>query len=112
MKTRLDAAVAQPAHQGEQPMGIGTRQRAGRLVEHEDAHIEQQGTGDLDELLGSRAEVCHRALRPNLRMFQNGQCLTHAPPVVAPTAENRDESAPAPSMTLASTVRCGASVSS
>ena len=68
-----DAAVAQPADQGEQPLGVGRRQRAGRLVEHQDAHVDEQGAGDLDQLLRRRAQTFDRAVGSNLRMLQNGR---------------------------------------
>ena len=38
----------------EQPFGVLLRQRTGRLIEDENAHVDQQRAGDLDELLRRR----------------------------------------------------------
>ncbi len=74
------AAVAQPAYQGEQPFGVGQGQRAGRLVQHQHAHVQQQGAGDLDELLQGRAEAIDGAVWLDFRVFEHGQGVAHPPP--------------------------------
>ena len=50
----------------EQPLAFGRRQGGGRLVHDQDARLDRQRLGDLDQLLLADAQGCRRA-RPGSR---------------------------------------------
>ena len=55
-----DAAVAQPADDREQPLDLVGGERGGRLVEDEDARLDRQRLGDLDQLLVGHRQAADR----------------------------------------------------
>src|SRR5262249_6118103 len=67
--------VAQPADEGEQPAGVLLGQGGGGLVEDEDADVEQQGAGDLDDLAGGGVEAADGVLGVDLGVLEDGEGL-------------------------------------
>jgi hypothetical protein len=60
------AGLAQRRDGGQQAVGLGQGQAAGRLVEDDDARIHRQGTRDLDQLALRDGEIRHRRVRPEI----------------------------------------------
>ena len=90
------AAVAQVVQDAEQVVGLGGRQRRGRLVEHEDAAIEGERPGDLHELAVRGGQPLHRRLRRERQMQAREQIAraqrasrARAEPLPAPSARGR-----------------------
>ena len=67
-----DAAIAEAADDREQPLDLVGRQRRRRLVEDEDAGVDRQRLGDLDELLvGHRQAADGRAdVEPDVELVE------------------------------------------
>ena len=59
-------ASGELAHDLEQRVALRRRQRGGRLVHHQDARVERQRLGDLDQLLLADPQLRHAALRVDL----------------------------------------------
>ena len=66
------ALVAQPAHLAEQLLDLVGRQRGGGLVHDQHPHVERDGLGDLDRLLGGDGQAAGRACA--------GRCARRAGP--------------------------------
>ena len=107
-----EPSTAQPLDHLEQPRGVALGQRAGRLVEDDDPGVRDQGPGDLDQLLGPHAERPRDRLGPDVGMLQQLQGLARPAGGARADGSGRRVTRSWPSMTLASTVRCGASASS
>ena len=56
------AVLAQRAHDAEQPLDLGPGERGGRLVHDQDARVEAERLGDLDDLLVGDREAADRPL--------------------------------------------------
>ena len=57
-----DAAIAEPADDREETRDLVRRQRCGRLVEDQDAGVERQRPGDLDQLLVGHRQAADQRL--------------------------------------------------
>ena len=58
-----DAVLAQPVHDRHQPLHLGLGQRRGRLVHDDEAALQRQRAGDLDQLLLGDRQRRHRRRR-------------------------------------------------
>ena len=87
-----DAAVAQAADDREQAVDLVRRQRGGRLVEDQDAGLDRQRLGDLDQLLVGHRQAADRRRDVELDVELLEQRLgaaAHRAPVDRPEARRR-----------------------
>ena len=77
-------AVAEPAHDREEPLDLVGRQRRGRLVEDQHPGLDREGLGDLDQLLVRHRQAPDRGADVELDVELGEQRLglpAHAAPV-------------------------------
>ncbi len=89
-----EPAAAEAVDDGEKPLGVALRERAGRLVEDDHPGVREQGPGHLDELLGADAEVADAGIGADVGMLEQREHLGHEPPMLAAVDDSARGRAP------------------